>query len=105
MRGDEQKKDYGKPMWDLLPYGQLSHIVNVLTFGAEKYGPHQWQKVENAKDRYFAAMMRHLTAWWEGERADPESGMPHLAHAGCCLLFLMWGDDNGQSDSDAIEGR
>jgi hypothetical protein len=52
-----------------------------------------WQKVPNAKERYFAALMRHLTAWWDGERADPESGLHHLAHAGCCLLFLIWFDD------------
>ena len=39
------------------------------------------------------ACHRHLQAWWSGERLDKESGLPHLAHAVCCLLFLMWGDD------------
>lgn len=23
------------------------------------------------------------------ERLDPESGLPHLAHAACCLLFAL----------------
>ena len=95
MRGDEKKKDHGKPMWDLLPYKQIAKIVDVLTFGAKKYGPNQWQEVDNPRDRYFAAMMRHLTAWRGGKSIDEESGLPHLAHAGCCLLFLMWFDDNG----------
>jgi hypothetical protein len=94
MRGDDKKKDHGKPMWDLLPYKQVSDIVDILTFGASKYGPNQWQEVDNARYRYFAAMMRHLTAWWEGESVDDESGKSHLAHAGCCLLFLMWFDNN-----------
>lgn len=94
MRGDEKKKDHGKPMWDLLPYRQVAQIVDILTFGASKYGPNQWQAVENPGDRYFAALMRHLTAWKEGEEIDEESGKSHLSHAGCCLLFLMWFDDN-----------
>lgn len=93
IRGDDKKKDHGKLMWDLLPWNQVEKIVDILTFGASKYGPNQWQTVENGKDRYFAAMMRHITTWWGGERNDPESGKHHLAHAGCCLLFLMWLDD------------
>ena len=93
MRGDEKKKDHGKAMWDLLPYRQVEKIVEVLTFGASKYGPNQWQDVEDGKNRYFAAMMRHLTAWWGGETMDKESGRSHLSHAACCLLFLMWLDD------------
>ena len=92
MRGDSSKKDHGKLLWDLLPYKQVEEIVDVITFGAEKYEPYGWQKVPDAKNRYFAALMRHLTAWWEGEKIDPESGKSHLAHAGCCLLFLMWFD-------------
>ncbi len=92
-RGDDKKKDHGKTMWDLLPWNQVEKIVDTLTFGASKYGPNQWQTVENGKDRYFAAMMQHITAWWGGEKLDPESGKHHLAHAGCCLLFLMWLDD------------
>lgn len=91
-RGDELKKDHGKPMWDLLPLASVRRIVDVLTFGAAKYAPEQWQQVPDARRRYFAAMMRHLDAWWAGETIDPESGHPHLAHAGCCLLFLMWFD-------------
>jgi len=91
-RGDELKRDNGKPMWDLLPFGPIRMIVDVLTFGAEKYGPEQWQDVPDAKRRYFAAMMRHIDAWWSGEIFDEESGQHHLAHAGCCLLFLLWID-------------
>ena len=87
-----EKKDAGKPRWDLLPFGPVSEVVDVLTFGAAKYAPDNWQKVPDARARYFAAALRHLTAWWNGERADPETGLSHLAHASCCLLFLLWFD-------------
>lgn len=84
------KHDNGKPRWDLLPWRPVTEVVKVLTFGAGKYGADNWQTVPNARNRYFAAAMRHLTAWESGERLDPESGYHHLAHAICCLLFLMW---------------
>jgi hypothetical protein len=29
-----------------------------------------------------------MLAWYSGERLDPESGLPHLYHAACCLMFL-----------------
>lgn len=90
--GDEFKNDGGKTRWDLLPFGGIRQIASVLTFGAEKYAPEQWQRVPDARRRYFAAMMRHIDAWWGGEIVDPESGHHHLAHAGCCLLFLLWLD-------------
>ena len=38
--------------------------------------------------------MRHLIAWRKGELIDPESKLPHLAHAGCNLIFLNWQDNN-----------
>ncbi len=83
------KNDSGKDRWDLLPVRGTRLIVKVLTFGAAKYAPENWRKVPNARERYYAAAMRHLTAWWEGERDDPETGLPHLAHAGCCIIFLL----------------
>lgn len=94
IRGDEKKHDDGKPMWDLLPFKQVAKIVDVLTFGCRKYGARSWQDIPDGKNRYFAALMRHLTAWKEGERVDPDSGIHHLAHAGCNILFLLFLDDN-----------
>lgn len=86
------KQDSKKLRWDLLPYKELGEIAGVLTHGANKYSDYGWQKLPNAKQRYFAAAIRHVTAWWQGEKNDQESGLSHLAHAGCCLLFLMWFD-------------
>lgn len=82
------KYDAGKARWDLLPLRSLSAVVDVLTYGAAKYEPENWRTVPDARARYTAAAMRHLVAWQLGEASDPESGLPHLAHASCCLLFL-----------------
>lgn len=90
MSSDEgRKNDDDKLRLDLLPFAAVNHVALVLTYGAEKYAPYNWRKVEGWRWRYFAAALRHLTAWWLGEKNDPESGLPHLAHAACCVLFLL----------------
>ena len=84
-----KKNDAGKPRWRLLPWHAVQKVVDVLGFGAKKYGDDNWRKVDNAQDRYFDAALRHLVAWRNGEDLDPESGLPRLAHASCCILFLI----------------
>lgn len=92
--GEGRKYDTGKPMWNLLPLKTLEQVVEILTFGAEKYGANNWQNVTPFNERYYAAMMRHIAAWQGGEVFDRESGKSHLAHAACCLMFLMWGEEH-----------
>lgn len=86
---DGRKDDGGKLRWALLPFPALREVVRVLTFGAKKYAPWNWGRVENPRERYFDAVLRHLDAWLSGEVTDPETGLPHLAHAVCSLLFLL----------------
>lgn len=84
-----RKHDLGKLRWDLVQPLILQEYVKVLTFGARKYAPNNWRLVADHKNRYFAALLRHLWAWmFLGERDDPESGLHHLGHAMCCLTFL-----------------
>jgi hypothetical protein len=83
-----RKFDGGKLEYGLLPPQALKATVDVLTFGAQKYERDNWKKVPDSKRRYFDAMQRHIWAWKEGEKDDPESGKHHLAHALCCLMFL-----------------
>jgi hypothetical protein len=85
----EAKHDYGKPDWSLMPWDALGPVVDVLMFGAEKYGPESWRDVPDAPRRYWSAAQRHLIAHIQGEMSDEESGLPHLAHAACCVLFLL----------------
>lgn len=82
------KYDGDKPRYDLLPPEFLSATADILTFGAAKYGERNWE-LGMAWHRPFAAMMRHMWAWWAGENTDPETGKSHLWHACCCLAFLV----------------
>ncbi len=84
-----RKDDAGKLRYTLLPIGALTSIVRVLEFGARKYGADNWRMVDDGAGRYTEALLRHIMAYLEGERLDPESGLPHLAHAGCCILFIL----------------
>ena len=86
--GGGAKYDRGKPRWDLLPWDACEDIVRVLGYGAELYGERSWMRVPRARVRYFAALVRHVLAWMRGDRFDADTGLPHLAHAGCCVLFL-----------------
>ena len=87
---DGRKDDQEKTRWDLLPWEQVEEIARVLTLGAVKYDDENWKKVPDAEKRYFAALHRHLVAYRAGKTADPESGLSHLSHAACCILFLAW---------------
>lgn len=83
-----KKFDTGKPNFDLLPPEALAEVQRVLEFGAAKYEPHNWRK-GMAWRRLLGAVFRHLFAFAAGEDKDPESGLSHLAHASCCILFLL----------------
>lgn len=63
--------------------------------GALKYGRANWRVSGVRASIYFDAASRHLNAWFEGEAADPDSGLPHLAHALACLAILVDADAAG----------
>lgn len=83
------KFDSGKLDYTLIPWDGLEEIVKVLEFGAKKYARDNWRHVEGAEQRYLAAAIRHLVAYQIQQPTDEETGISHLAHAGCCLLFLL----------------
>lgn len=85
------KFDDKKLSWLLLPWNPMRDVVRVLEYGARKYAPDNWKHVK-PKERYIDAAFRHLIARAAGEISDDETGLPHAAHAVCCLLFLMWHD-------------
>lgn len=94
-----RKFDGGKLQYGLLPPLALRETVQVLTFGAQKYEPDNWKRVPEPNRRYFDAAERHVWAYKEGEKYDPESGVNHLAHAICCLMFMLDLDEQKRKDT------
>jgi len=92
------KFDDGKIQWWYLPIEPIKEVLKVLHYGDKKYPAEDgcnWKRVPNAKKRYYSALMRHITAWWDEEKNDQESGMHHLAHACTNVLFLLWFEMRG----------
>lgn len=83
-----KKFDTGKPRVGLLPGRALEEVAAILTFGAEKYGDHNWRE-GMTWSRIYDAILRHVVAFIRGEDKDPESGRSHIAHAACGTLFLL----------------
>jgi hypothetical protein len=82
------KHDGGKVQLDLLPLDVTWEWAKVMTIGARKYAPYNWEKGFQYS-RVFAALKRHIDLWYVGEDTDEETGLSHLAHAMCCLSFLL----------------
>jgi dATP/dGTP diphosphohydrolase len=96
--GAGQKHDEGKPRYSLMPPEVLAEVVEVLTFGAAKYGDHNWKTIDNLQGRYYDALQRHVEDYRQGEKVDEDSAKHSLAHAICCLVFMM-ADDMEASQS------
>jgi len=86
--GTALKFDGGKLPLHLLSTEAMNQTAAVLAFGAQKYAEHNWRK-GFVWSIPLSAAMRHITAFNAGEDKDPESGLSHLAHAACCIMFLL----------------
>lgn len=85
------KFDSGKTDWSLMPFEAIEEINKVLDFGAKKYAAHNWKTGSGFKyTRVLSSLLRHTFAWARGEDLDPESGLSHLAHMGCNVVFLIY---------------
>jgi len=81
------KYDNEKPRMDLVDPLALEGLAKVLTFGAQKYAANNWRNGIQYS-RVSAALLRHMAAIQRGEDIDPESGLAHIDHLGCCWMFL-----------------
>lgn len=84
-----KKFDTGKPPMDLIPYDALQEVAKVLDFGAKKYAPGNWANGIELS-RLIAATERHVGEFKEGRDLDAETGLSHLSHAACEILFAIW---------------
>lgn len=96
------KHDEGKPRMDLVPHLAFKEVAKVMGFGSAKYDSYDWRKgLEYG--RLYGAALRHMNAFWDGEDLDKESGLPHLAHATCCLMMLY--ETSASEVSDNFDNR
>lgn len=64
---------------DLIPMGPLKEVAERYGLGIkEGYGERNWELGYKWSLSY-AALQRHLTAFWQGEDEDPGTGSSHLA--------------------------
>ena len=100
-----RKYDGEKPRMYLLPPKATLEVAKVLTFGANKYDPENWRKLEDLQNRYSSAALRHIFAHLDDSELDEDSGLSHLAHAICCLLFKLEIElENGENKENQEEG-
>lgn len=99
------KYDEGKEPLDLLSPVALFKIARVMEFGRKKYSAHNWRK-GMAWTRIGAASLRHIFKWLGGQDKDPETGLSHLSHAGCCIMFLLeYEETHKQLDDRYVKGK
>lgn len=94
-----KKNDDGKLRYDLIPPEALKGTAAILTFGARKYSDRNWEQ-GIAYGRVYAALQRHLWAWWGKEERDHETGLSHLHHAACCIAFLQTFVERNRTELD-----
>jgi hypothetical protein len=87
-KGVKESQTVWKTQYQLIDPVFLHELAEVLTHGAKKYAPNNWMRGMSWTDVY-RAILHHLNDWHRGEDIDPDSGLPHLAHAVCELMFLM----------------
>ena len=86
-RGTGARFNAGKLEYHQFPLESIEGVLKVLMYGAKKYAPGNYLKGQ-PWTAPFNSMMRHIAAWQRGEELDGESGLPHLDHAMCNLMFL-----------------
>lgn len=76
----------------------LIEVGKIAGFGGEKYERYNFAKGYKWSLSY-DALQRHLMAFWAGENIDPESKLPHVAHAAWhCLALLTFSLRNKGTD-------
>lgn len=82
-KNDQQKSDLS-----LLPKVFLEEVAKAFMVGEKKYGRYNYCKGHDAS-QLVAALMRHATAWFNGEEHDPVDGQHHLGSVGACVAMIL----------------
>lgn len=77
-----------KVPFSTVPSKIIAEVGLAMLEGALKYGRHNYRSIGVRTSVYYDAALRHLTAFWEGQDVDPDSGLPHVVKAMACLAVL-----------------
>ena len=81
----------------------LTELCKVYEFGLNKYGKDNFRELENGKNRYLNALIRHMVAE-EDNPVDKESGISHSAHmAFNALAYLFFDLKEGRENTNALK--
>ena len=97
----------GKYGLDQIPPEILIEYARVFDYGAEKYARDNW-RAGTDWHQFYGSALRHIYKWWLGEDIDPETGLPHLAHAlwnvACLRYYQIHGIGNDDRPPAPPEG-
>ena len=89
-----------KVPFSVIPAEVIARLGIAMMEGARKYGRHNYRIAGVRASVYYDAILRHATAWWEGQDLDPESGEHHLVKLMASITVLLdsifnnnWTDD------------
>ena len=85
-----KKFDGDKLEWGLVPFEALHGVVERFGGGKKKYGAWNWIEVDDAKERYFNGLMRHLVAYRSGEELDNDPQFENTKRAKFHLTTALW---------------
>jgi hypothetical protein len=84
------KHDQNKTDWAILPIAPSQEIIKVFEYGAKKYARGNYLEGDGlAYSRVLNSLLRHVYAFMQGQDVDPETGLSHMAHAGCNVYMLL----------------
>ena len=97
-----KKQERGKPPLDMVPSALVEGAARAFAHGEQKHGRWQWYSVRNevSWSTWFAALLRHLFAWFWSEDVDKDSGLNHLDCAAAELAMLMHIVKNNQGQDN-----
>ena len=84
----------------LVPRTAITAMAMAFCEGGLKYGPYNWRESGVRASVYVAAMQRHMSAWFDGEDIDPDSGLSHVWKAMACLAIIVDAEACGKLNDD-----
>ena len=88
----------------LVPPSATHYTALAFKDGAAKYGPYNWRQDGVSASVYYAAAMRHLSAWWDGEDVSSDALVHHLGHVMACCAIILDADSVRMLNDDRPPG-